>query len=191
MSHRLFYRLDTGEATRCASGDSQEPVEGEGFVLVAEMIAPSRVKVDLATLTVVDADQPVVPLAALKAQALREVDEMAEIARLRFITGGAGQALEYQQTEVEARAFLAQPDQSIAAFPFLKAELDAIEATTGQAFEPYLIATNVVTQAEAWRVAGSEIKRLRRAAKLAIDAATTPEQIEQAKNIAWPQPSSP
>lgn len=187
MSHRLFYRLDTGETTRCASGDSQEPVEGEGFVLVAEMIAPSRVKVDLATLTLVDADQPVVPLDVLKRAASRAVDDAAEVVRLRFITGGAGQALEYQQTEWEARAW--RFDEELDNFPFLKAEVDALAEATGQPPDPAAVVATILAQAEAWQSVGAEIKRLRRAAKLAIEAATTPEQIEQAKNIAWPAPS--
>jgi hypothetical protein len=152
------------------------------------MVRPSRARVDLSTLTVVPMEPPQMSLALLKEQALRGTDQAAELARLRFITGGAGQALEYQQTEAEARAWSAAPSPALADFPFLKAEVDAIAEATGQAPDPAVVAASVVAQADAWKLAGSEIKRLRRAAKLTIEAATTPEEIAAAQVVPWPSP---
>lgn len=187
--YRLFYRQDTGLATLCTDHADTVAPEGQDFIEIDGPVRPSSVRVDLATRTLVAADPPVVPLDVLKRAASRAVDDAAEVVRLRFITGGAGQALEYQQTEWEARAW--RFDEELDNFPFLKAEVDALAEATGQPPDPGAVVATILAQAEAWQSVGAEIKRLRRAAKLAIDAATTPEQIEQAKNIAWPQPSSP
>jgi hypothetical protein len=127
-------------------------------------------------------------LAGLKRELQDQVDREAEAARLRFITGGAGQALEYQATEAEARAFLAAAAPALAAYPFLKAEVDARELAEGTAPAPAAVAAEIVAQAEAWTVVGAEIKRLRRAAKLAIDAAASPQAARAAAMVTWPEP---
>lgn len=129
-----------------------------------------------------------VPLSVHKTNALSFVDIAAEQARLAFITGGAGQALEYQQTEWEARAWGAASEPELIDYPFLKAEVDAIAETTGQAPDPDEVAATVIAQADAWKAAGSEIKRLRRTAKLTIEAAATSEEIAAAQIIPWPSP---
>jgi hypothetical protein len=130
-------------------------------------------------------------LAALKQQLLSRVDAAAEAARLRFITPGAGQALEYQATEREARAYVAAGSPlpfDGAAYPFLEAERQAIFDATGPLLTGAEIAAMVIANADAWAATGAEIKRLRRSAKLLIEQATTPQAARAAAQVAWPQP---
>lgn len=130
------------------------------------------------------------PLAEAKAAAIARVDAAAESARLQYLTPGAGQALEYQQTEAEARAYRAAgyPAFVAADYPFLEAERQAVLAATGTLPDPQAVADEVIAQADAWRQAGSAIKELRRAAKLKIEQATTHAEIRAAEQIAWPSP---
>ena len=120
-------------------------------------------------------------LAALKAQLAVQIDQEAEAARQRFITPGAGQALEYQATEAEARRHLIDPSGTV---PCLAAEVQAQGAPTTLAS----VAAEVVALADAWAAIGSEIKRLRRVAKLAVEAAPTPAEARQAAQVTWPAP---
>jgi hypothetical protein len=125
-------------------------------------------------------------LAAAKATASAEIDADAEAARLRFITPGAGQSLEYAATEAEARAFVAaggtgEPE----AYPWLNAERLAAGGTATVA----QVAQQVLALADAWRASGAEIKRIRRAAKLQVEAATTIAAVRAAlAGTDWPQP---
>lgn len=126
--------------------------------------------------------------ATLKAQLLRQVDAEAEIARQRYVTPGAGQALEYQATEAEARAYLAAVNPTAADYPFVVAEAEAIAAATGTAPPLAAVAQDIIAQASAWAAIGSAIKTLRRTAKLRIEAATTPAEARAAAIVVWPAP---
>ena len=185
MSH-VVYDGSTGRILYVASGEVE--LEPGQAVLIGSHVDPDTWRVDLATLTLVPWEPPPPPIEVVRRTAAADVDRQAELARLRFITGGSGQALEYQQTETEARAWSAAAGPMLADFPFLKAEVDAIAETTGQAPDPDAVAATVIAQADAWKAAGSEIKRLRRAAKLTIEAASTPEEIAAAQVISWPSP---
>lgn len=125
-----------------------------------------------------------------KAAAIARVDAAAEKARLRYLTPGAGQALEYQQTEAEARAYRAAgyPAFDPELYPFIEAERQALLIATGTLPDAAATADEVIAQADAWRQAGSAIKELRRAAKLKIEQATTHAEIRAAEQIAWPSP---
>jgi hypothetical protein len=119
-------------------------------------------------------------LAEVRAGALAEIDAGAEVARGAFITRGAGQAMEYLATEAEARAFDAGAPGP---FPFLEAERDALGGTVTLA----QVSAAVVAQANAWAVVGSTIKRVRRGAKMRVEAATTVEEIAVAlADVEWP-----
>jgi hypothetical protein len=131
-------------------------------------------------------------LAALKAAALVRIDAEAEAARLAFVTGGAGQALEYQATEVEGRAAVAAAAAGEtldpAAYPFVAAEASAF-AEVGIVVSLLEAAQQVVVQADQWAMVGSLIKALRRGAKLRVEAAANPaEVIAAASGIPWPAP---
>lgn len=131
-------------------------------------------------------------LAALKATALLRIDVEAEDARMAFLTGGAGQALEYQATEVQGRAAVAAhaAGQTLnpAAYPFVVAEATAY-AEVGVTVTLLEAAQQVVVLADDWETTGSLIKALRRGAKLRVEAATTPAGvIAAATGIPWPTP---
>jgi len=125
----------------------------------------------------------------LRAQMSARVDAEAEAARQRWITPGAGQAMEYQATQAEADAYLAAHASpggvpAGAAWPWLTAEQEA----RGPGMTLLELAQEVAALRNAWVVAGSQIKALRRAAKIAIQAATTPAEIRAAAQVNWPLP---
>jgi hypothetical protein len=125
------------------------------------------------------------PIETLRARALVGIDAAAERARLRFITGGAGQALEYQATEAEARAY---DGTGVAEdWPWLAAEQAAL-AAAGQAVSLTDVAEMAIGLADAWRATGAAIKALRRTAKLQVEAATTAAEIRTAATVSWPSP---
>lgn len=131
-------------------------------------------------------------LAALQAAALIQIDAAAEAARLAWVTGGAGQALEYQATEMQGRAAVAAhaAGQTLdpADYPFVVAEATAF-AEVGITVTLLEAAQQVVVLADEWAVTGSKIKALRRGAKLRVEAATTPAGvIAAATGIPWPMP---
>ena len=111
------------------------------------------------------------------------IDADAEAARLRFITPGAGQMLEYQATEAEARAYLAEPGPA-AEFPFLDAEREALGETATLA----AVAREVLVLAGAWRRVGARIKRLRPEAKRRVEEARDAQQVRAAVRVEWSEP---
>ena len=121
-------------------------------------------------------------LATLRAAALLQVDAAAGAARMRWITYAPGQDMEYMATEAEARRYVAAGTGTPAEYPMLWAEAQAIGSTATLA----TVAAEVIALTDAWTAAGAEIKRLRRTAKLAIEAATSPAEIEAATAVTWP-----
>ncbi|MES3092783.1 phage portal protein [Sphingomonas aerolata] len=119
---------------------------------------------------------PVVDLAVIGAYLMARVDLEAERVRLRFVTGGAGQAMTYTRKEAEARAWVAQPGTPT---PFLDAEAEATGATRES------VAAVVIAQADAWVQVGSAIEGLRMGAKAGIDRATTLGAIVAAAAVDW------
>lgn len=128
-------------------------------------------------------------LPELRAQMASRIDAEAEAARHRWITPGAGQAMEYQATQAEADAYLAAHASpggvpTASAWPWLAAE----QAARGSGVTLLELAEEVIALRDAWVTAGSQIKALRRAAKIAIGAATTPAEIRAAAQVNWPLP---
>ena len=137
-------------------------------------------------------DAPPPPsLATVKATAISQVDRDAEAARLRFITRGVGQALEYEATASEAMAANSAPDPLKAAdWPMLEAERAAQQAA-GVTPAPTLrsVTAQVIVERSNWLAAGAAVKRTRREAKLKIDAAETVAQVEDIlAELTWPAP---
>lgn len=125
-----------------------------------------------------------VDIAVVLAEAEADIDAAAERARLRFLTPGSGQALEYQQTGDEAKAAKAVIDGGgtpvATDYPMLKAEMDAQTAAGGSPTFTDIINQVVATPtgtAVLWEQAGSAIKRLRRTGKLLCGVATTAADI--------------
>ena len=125
----------------------------------------------------------------LRLDALIKVDNGAEKARLAYLTAGAGQALEYQASQAEAVAVAAAADPlDPTVYPWLLAEQSA-QAAGGVTLTLRQTAAMVLAQANAWTETGAAIKQIRRTAKIAIAAATTPEEIASIlEGIIWPTP---
>lgn len=158
------------------------PAEQPGAVVVET--DPARVGGEWQQAWTVRAETPQ-EVAGAKASALAQVDADAEAARLRFITPGAGQSLEYAATEAEARAYLAAPSGAPEDWPWLNAERLAAGGTATLT----QVAQQVIALSEAWHAIGAEIKRRRRAAKMAIEAATTAYAVREIlDSIEWPAP---
>lgn len=126
-----------------------------------------------------------VDLAALKAGLKTAIDCAAEAERLQYITGGAGQAMEYQQAAAEAIALLsvidADPEHVAdpADYPMLAASIGIDGATLAD------VAATVAAMNRQWQVLGSAIRFARLAAKQAIDLAPDAEAA-RAVVPAWP-----
>lgn len=115
-----------------------------------------------------------------KATYAAAIDKGAEAARLRYITGGSGQAMTYQQKASEAAAALAVKDPDPADYPLLVAEI-GITAPTLQE-----VATVVDGAYQQWRVVGAAIEALRLGGKAAVSSAETIEAVKAAAEIQWP-----
>jgi hypothetical protein len=105
-------------------------------------------------------------LAAMQADALATIDTTAERARLRYITGGAGQDATYVRKEQQARAWQAAGFAGQApSFIHAEAEALGINAQT--------LAEQVLQLADYWSdVKGPQIEATRRKWKVLISAAT-------------------
>jgi hypothetical protein len=119
----------------------------------------------------------------VKDEAKRRIDREAELARLRYVTPGAGQAMAYKAKEEEARmivAFAPGVDLDAPSFPFLALEAEA----TGQTLRQ--VAGVVVAAADLWRHVGARIEVLRLSAKRAVEAAATEAEARAAARVDWP-----
>lgn len=115
------------------------------------------------------------------------VSDAAEAARLRYITGGAGQALTYDQKLIEARAILADTavadamtsDALRVAYPMTWASIPADGSTPGE------VASRVAAMSAAWFQVGAAIEKARRDAAFAIEAAPTIDAAVSAADVDW------
>lgn len=123
-----------------------------------------------------------VDLAQLRAEAVRRVDQGAETARQRWITGGSGQAMVYLAKAAEARRYLAATPEpaDLTDYPLLSAEV-GITATTARDLAQTWLALDADWTAAAARIEGARI-----ASKAAIAAAATPAAIAAAQSVDWP-----
>ena len=129
------------------------------------------------------ADDPEKRLAHAKERAKTRIDAEAESCRQKYITPGAGQAMEYLATEAEAQQALVLPEGAevpIGMFPFLDAELMASGGTLQEA------AHRVMKAAGQWRHVGGMIKAIRLTAKDAVDRAATEEEVWASVAVTWP-----
>lgn len=120
-----------------------------------------------------------VTLGELKQGLKIAVDAGAETERLRYITGGAGQAMTYARKVDQARAVQAMADP--VDFPLLSASI-GIDGEDIQA-----VAATVLAMDAAWELIGAAIEAARLGAKRAIDLAETAEDA-RAVVPAWPVP---
>ena len=157
---------EAGQFTRWPADDSGAQTEAA----LQEVLYPYRIYVSLPALKI-----------GLKA----EIDAQAERERLRHITGGAGQAMEYQQAAAEANAILAalaanpehEPDPGD--YPLLAGSIGLDGETLVD------VATTVAAMHRQWQIVGSAIRRARLSAKKAIDEAAD-MAAARAVQPAWP-----
>ncbi|MBX3455721.1 hypothetical protein [Ferrovibrio sp.] len=122
------------------------------------------------------------PVDGLKADAQQRVDQAAEAARLKYITGGAGQAMVYQAKVAMARAWLAasQPED-LSAYPLITAELGVNGAT------PLEVVTLWLELEGQWLAVAAQIEGVRLNAKADIAAAESAAEIKSVlEGLVWP-----
>lgn len=130
------------------------------------------------------------PTAEDKEKAKSRIDEQAETARLQYLTAGSGQAQEYAATRNEAEQAVANGEPLDADdYPMLQAEVDAL-ADVGQSVTLLQVAQGIMqNEVSQWLQVGAEIKKIRRSAKLRIDAATTADEVQAILDgVTWPEP---
>lgn len=115
-------------------------------------------------------------LTPLKAAAKREIDAAAEAILLTQITPGFTISKIYSAKQREAHTFLA--DGTVGRL--MQAEIGINGATAAD------IAALWLSMEEQWYDAAAVIEPMRQAAKQAVNAATTPAEIEAAKQVNWP-----
>jgi hypothetical protein len=112
---------------------------------------------------------------AQQTTAFNRIDQAAERARLRFITGGIGQALVYQEKAEQASDYVAAGYPSdLLSYPYLQAEVNA----TGKSSKD--IAKGILHQRSIWIRTGASIEEARLRGKEAVRAATTEEGVKEA-----------
>jgi hypothetical protein len=118
-------------------------------------------------------------LTPIRAAAIAKIDAAAELARGRYITLGAGQAMTYLEKERQAETVCADPN--------INPNLVRLVAIDAERYNVTLLdaAAVILTMAESWRVVGPMIEDKRMVAKDLVAAATTPAAIEAATEIAW------
>lgn len=119
------------------------------------------------------------PLADFKVQKKAEVDAAVEQIRHSFVTPGSAQSMVYMRKEVEARAYLADPNIDPAAIPHLVQE----SIRTGNSVAS--IAQTITEMADSWTVVSSRLEGKRIAVKAAIEAASTHGAVVAACNVDW------
>lgn len=131
------------------------------------------------------ADLDAEALERARENALRRIDAEAEAERQRYVTPGSGQAMEYQETAAEALACQDDDNPDPADYPMLVAEQEAL-AEVGVTVTLHEVAAQVLAERAGWGAIGAAIKRVRRALKMQVEAATSAAQIEALFPIDWP-----
>lgn len=109
--------------------------------------------------------------------AFNRIDQSAERARLRYITGGIGQALVYQEKAEQAVDYIAAGYPSdLSSYPYLRAEATATGKNSTQ------IADDILTQRSLWIAVGAQIEEERLKGKKAVREATDIDSITVARD---------
>lgn len=186
---RTFTEIKTGRVIQ-----QSEAFALNGFKFPANWLELATAE-DLAAHGIAMTEQPdPVPappaLAEVQAGLCRRLDADAERVRLRYISGGVGQALTYREKVDQALAVLDLGEaaanalteaERIAQYPMLAASV-GIEADTLHA-----AATLVVSRYETWSSLGGAIERVRLGTKRAIQQAPDAAAAQAAYEAAsWP-----
>lgn len=118
-------------------------------------------------------------LAAVKAAVKASISAAAETARHKYITPGSGKAMSYQEVAAEAKRHVATGGAG--EYPFLAARV-----ASGRYPDIATAVTATLALEAAWTAVGAAIDEIEDRAKLAIDAATTVDQVRAAEQATWP-----
>lgn len=121
----------------------------------------------------------IVDMTALKRRLKSAIDAAAEAERLKYITGGAGQAMTYQAKTDEARRLADDQSPDPAGYPLLSAEVGITAPTLTD------VGGMVMAAYQQWLQIGALIEAARLGAKQAIDAAETADAAREVQPI-WP-----
>lgn len=120
-------------------------------------------------------------LEELKAALTAKIDADAEIHRLKFITGGSGQALTYAQKADEANAYISATDPNEDDYPLLLAEVGVTAGSIGG------VASVVRSAYGQWQQIGAAIEAIRLSSKQAIaQSDSDAEAWSVYGSITWP-----
>lgn len=130
--------------------------------------------------------EPPPPLNEVQSAALSAIDAAAGAARARYITVSAGQEATYMLKESNARDYqtAGYPAASVAAYPMVQAEAEAIYGATPTAAQIQSAADAVVAQADAWIAKAAQIERARIGGKRAVAAASDLAAVAAARAVA-------
>ncbi|MCH4542769.1 hypothetical protein [Ochrobactrum sp. A-1] len=142
---------------RSDTGGGVIPAEHPSFDEALQALADAEVEVG-------DTD-PAVTLDAIKAALKADVDQAAEVERLKYITPGDGQAMTYQQKIAEAKAFKTATDPQALDYPLLSSEVGITASTLAE------VADVILAAFAQWQYIGAAIESARLGAKRDIDAA--------------------
>lgn len=132
--------------------------------------------------------RPNMPLDLLKLCCDNQIDIEAEYNRLKFLTNGSGQSLEYTKTADEALAANSAPDPlEPTAYPWINAEWQAL-ASIGVNMSFRDVVNVVFEQVMLWTQFGSFIKEVRRSTKMKVDYSTTNEEVLSNFPVNWNPP---
>jgi hypothetical protein len=124
-------------------------------------------------------------LERLRTDLKARIDVDAERQRLRYITGGSGQAMTYARKVEQARAAIADAEPTPESYPLLAASIGIDGATVID------VANVVIGMNAAWEVIGSAIEQVRLSGKATVDAATDEASVRAAfAAVAWPNSES-
>lgn len=114
------------------------------------------------------------PIEAARESAITSVDVAAEAERLKYVTGGVGQALTYREKYQQALLVLSSPATAT------EEEFPLVAASVGIEADTLLECADLIVERHAaWVEAGARIERVRLQAKRDINAATTWEQVNE------------
>lgn len=134
--------------------------------------------IDVIAKTIITIDL-VIDLEEERKLANRRIDNVAENIRLQHITGGAGQAMVYQEKAKQADDYAAAGyPADTTNYPMIQAESNATGNNTTEA------ADGIIAQRDNWLIVGAEIEEARLTGKTGVAAATTVSTITTSKDNA-------
>jgi len=183
MAQHLHYNDTTGDFLGFYSDRTNSAIPSPSIELTDEAyddyLKNSDLRqIDVITKTIITIDL-VIDLNEEKEQANRRIDNVAENARLRYITGGAGQAMIYQEKAKQADAYAAAGYPVVTTdYPMIQSEANATGTNTTAAADGIIAARNT------WLIVGAEIEEARLTGKAGVSAATTVTAITTSKDDA-------